>query len=95
MPGLTALLCLQQALSRCLVAASRQHEQGGADEEGALGLVQRLMFNLTKKGMTAASLAVRQVSLRCQWQQKQSLMLVCQKLRVMHTSIDQGCSKQG
>lgn len=65
MPGLTALLCVQQALSRCLEAASRQQQQGGPEEKGALGLVQRLMFNLTKKGMTAASLAVRQVSLRC------------------------------
>ena len=65
MPSLTALLCVQQALSRCLVAATQQQQQGGADEEGALGLVQRLMFNLTKKGMTAASLAVRQVSLHC------------------------------
>ncbi len=52
-----------QALSRCLAAASQQQQQQGeAEEGGALGLVQQLMFNLAKKGMTAANLAVRQVS---------------------------------
>ena len=55
-----------QALSRCLAAASQQQQQqqqqGEAEEGGALGLVQQLMFNLAKKGMTAANLAVRQVS---------------------------------
>ncbi|KAL0044331.1 hypothetical protein WJX82_000142 [Trebouxia sp. C0006] len=52
-----------QALSRCLAAASQQQQQqqqGEAEEGGALGLVQQLMFNLAKKGMTAANLAVRQ-----------------------------------
>ena len=52
-----------QALSRCLAAAThQQQQQGEAEEGGALGLVQQLMFNLAKKGMTAANLAVRQVS---------------------------------
>ncbi len=53
-----------QALSRCLAAASQQQQQqqGKAEAGGALGLVQQLMFNLAKKGMTAANLAVRQVS---------------------------------
>ena len=54
-----------QALSRCLAAATHQQQQEGeAEEGGALGLVQQLMFNLTKKGMTAANLAVRQVSVQ-------------------------------
>ncbi len=52
-----------QALSRCLAAASQQQQQQGeAEEGGAFGLVQQLMFNLAKKGVTAANLAVRQVS---------------------------------
>ncbi|KAL0035339.1 hypothetical protein WJX77_001780 [Trebouxia sp. C0004] len=49
-----------QALSRCLAAASQQQQQGKSEEGSALGLVQQLMFNLAKKGMTAANLAVRQ-----------------------------------
>ncbi|KAL0018407.1 hypothetical protein WJX79_009395 [Trebouxia sp. C0005] len=49
-----------QALSRCLAAAQQQQQQGEAEEGGALGLVQQLMFNLAKKGITAANLAVRQ-----------------------------------
>jgi hypothetical protein len=54
-----------QALSRCLAAATQQQQQqqqGEAEEGGALGLVQQLLFNLAKKGVTAANLAVRQVS---------------------------------
>ena len=53
---------LLQALSRCLTAAQQQQQQGGEEEGGVAALVQQSMFSLVKKGLTAVSLAVRQVS---------------------------------
>ena len=54
---------LLQALSRCLAAAQQQQQQQGREEEGGVAaLVQQSMFSLVKKGLTAVSLAVRQVS---------------------------------
>ena len=58
---------MAQALTRLLEAAGEQQKQVDAEVEGeegeggALHLVQRWMFNLVKKGVTAANLAVRQV----------------------------------
>lgn len=57
-----------QALARLLEAAAEQQKQEqagqqGEEQEGVLQLVQRWMFNLVKKGLTAPNLAVRQVCL--------------------------------
>ena len=50
-----------QALGHCLEAGS-QAAATGQEEEGIVGLVQRWMFPLVKKGLPAPNLAVRQVN---------------------------------
>lgn len=52
-----------QALSHLLEAAAEQTGDVAEEEEGVMQLVQRWMFNLVKKGLTAPNLAVRQVAL--------------------------------
>lgn len=53
-----------QALAHLLEAAAEQQKARTAEEEeGVMQLVQRWMFNLVKKGLTAPNLAVRQVPL--------------------------------
>lgn len=56
------VLVYLQALAHLLEAAAEQQKERLAKEgEGVVELVQRWMFNLVKKGLTAANLAVRQV----------------------------------
>lgn len=61
---------IMQALGHCLEAGS-QAAAAGQEEEGIIGLVQRWMFPLVKKGLPAPNLAVRQVNLlpacTCSW----------------------------
>ena len=53
-----------QALAHLLEAAAEEQKARTAEEEeGVMQLVQRWMFNLVKKGLTAPNLAVRQVPL--------------------------------
>lgn len=60
---MTCTLALQ-ALAHLLEAAAEQQKGKMAEEEeGVMQLVQRWMFNLVKKGLTAPNLAVRQVAL--------------------------------
>ena len=55
-----------QALAHLLEAAAEEQKARTAEEEeGVMQLVQRWMFNLVKKGLTAPNLAVRQVPLLC------------------------------
>lgn len=55
-----------QALAHLLEAAAEQQQERMAKEgEGVVELVQRWMFNLVKKGLTATNLAVRQVLPLC------------------------------
>ncbi len=85
-----------QALSRCLAAASQQQQQqqGKAEAGGALGLVQQLMFNLAKKGMTAANLAVRQVSVtRLDFWIYPSIMQQCYLPHMLGTAYTPACDQ--